>query len=370
MKKLIAFISFLSFCFLSVQAQDNKANAAKLNKQAEAAYNRVQTNTNRDSLTVYRAVVDGITYSLKCEEYDRMPNRKGKVKTEFGEQNMLRVTTLYPMLIDAGQFLLKNSYTKVEGQKALELYLTARNNPMVIDIPDESGIAAYYLAYDYLKSRNFRMAEKYADLAMQYEETAQASVEVKAECMGEQMKNAEDSLQYLAVLAKLYETEPTNSKYFSWLMKFYQHSTARFNIESFIDHQLVNDSKSAIPWILKGEIAMQAGRWDEAIEAYKLADELSPNLIPVTFNIGVCLNMRGLEIRNEVLEKQQQGELISENDYMIYFADARNYLERVRAKDPRRNKVDWVNPLYMAYTLLGDKIKAQELEALTNKFKK
>ena len=55
---------------------------------------------------------------------------------------------------------------------------------------------------------------------------------------------------------------------------------------------------------------------------------------------------------------------------MVYFADARNYLERVRAKDPRRNKVDWVNPLYMAYTLLGDKIKAQELEALTNKFKK
>ena len=42
---------------------------------------------------------------------------------------------------------------------------------------------------------------------------------------------------------------------------------------------------------------MQAGRWDEAIEAYKVADELSPNLIPVAFNIGVCLNMRGLEIK-------------------------------------------------------------------------
>ena len=66
-------------------------------------------------------------------------------------------------------------------------------------------------------------------------------------------------------------------------MKFYQHSTARFNIESFIDHQLVNNSKSSIPWILKGEIAMQAGRWDEAIEAYKLADQLSPNLIPISF---------------------------------------------------------------------------------------
>lgn len=274
------------------------------------------------------------------------------------------------MLIDAGLFLLKNNYTKMEGQKALELYLTTRTNPLVADIPDESGIAAYYLAYDYLKLRNFRLAEKYANIAILYDETAQPAVEVKTECMGEQMKNADDSLKYLAVLAKLYETEPTNTKYFSWLMKFYQHSTARFNIESFIDHQLVNDSKSAIPWILKGEIAMQAGRWDEAIEAYKVADELSPNLIPVAFNIGVCLNMRGLEIRNEVLEKQKEGMPIQEDDYMLYFADARNYLERVKAKDPRRNKVDWVNPLYMAYTMLGDKIKAQELEGLTNRSNK
>ena len=370
MRKYITFILFLSFCFLSVQAQDNKAEAIKFNKQAQIAYHRVQINTNRDSLTIYRAVVDGTIYSLKCDEFDRMPNRKGKVKPEFEEENKLRIRALYPMLIDAGQFLLKSSYTKTEGQKALELYLNSRKNPMVADIPDESGIAAYYLAYDYLKIRNFRLAEKYSDIALEYEETAQASVEVKAECMREQMKNAEDSLQYLTVLAKLYETEPTNPKYFSWIMKFYQHSTARFNIESFIDYQLVNNSKSSVPWILKGEIAMQAGRWDEAIEAYKQADELSPDLIPIAFNIGVCLNMRGIEIRNEVLEKQKKGELISENDYMMYFADARNYLERVKAKDPRRNKVDWVNPLFIAYTLLGDKIKAQELETLINKLKK
>ena len=51
---------------------------------------------------------------------------------------------------------------------------------------------------------------------------------------------------------------------------------------------------------------MQAGRWDEAIEAYKLADQLSPNLIPIAFNIGVCLNMRGLEMRNENVGKTKE----------------------------------------------------------------
>ena len=46
-----------------------------------------------------------------------MPNRKGKVKPEFEEENKLRIRTLYPMLIDAGQFLLKSSYTKTEGSE-------------------------------------------------------------------------------------------------------------------------------------------------------------------------------------------------------------------------------------------------------------
>lgn len=118
MGKLTIYVLFLSFCSLSALAQNNKINAEKFNKQAEAAYQRVQSNTDRDSLAIYRAVIDGILSSLKCDEYDRMPNRKGKVKPEFSEENLQRVTTLYPMLIDAGLFLLKNNYTKMEGQKA------------------------------------------------------------------------------------------------------------------------------------------------------------------------------------------------------------------------------------------------------------
>ena len=46
---------FCSFCFLSAQAQNNKVNAEKFNKQAETAYQRVQSNTDRDSLAIYRA---------------------------------------------------------------------------------------------------------------------------------------------------------------------------------------------------------------------------------------------------------------------------------------------------------------------------
>ena len=56
MRKLTIYVLFLSFCFLSAQAQNNKVNAEKFNKQAETAYQRVQSNTDRDSLAIYRAV--------------------------------------------------------------------------------------------------------------------------------------------------------------------------------------------------------------------------------------------------------------------------------------------------------------------------
>ena len=58
-------------------------------------------------------------------------------------------------------------------------------------------------------------------------------------------------------------------KIFSWIMKFYQNPTPRFNLEDFVDKILEdNTANSVVPWILKGEIAMHAERWDEAIDAY------------------------------------------------------------------------------------------------------
>lgn len=108
---------------------------------------------------------------------------------------------------------------------------------------------------------------------------------------------------------------------------------------------------------------------EEAVEAYKQADELDPSSIPVAYNIGVCLNMRALEVRDEVLKKKAKGEFVSNDEYLGIIAEARNYLERVRAKDPRRNRVDWIGPLYMDYVMLDDKIKANELEPLVNRYK-
>ncbi len=57
-----------------------------------------------------------------------------------------------------------------------------------------------------------------------------AAAEIKAQCMHSKMVTEEDSLRYLSVIQRLYCTDPTNETYFSWIMKFYQNPTRKFNI--------------------------------------------------------------------------------------------------------------------------------------------
>ena len=69
----------------------------------------------------------------------------------FEVENKNRLAVLHPMLIDAGKYFSKGSYTRNEGLHALQLYLKVRKSPLVKDNIDESGVAAYYIAYYYLK---------------------------------------------------------------------------------------------------------------------------------------------------------------------------------------------------------------------------
>lgn len=232
-----------------------------------------------------------------------------------------------------------------------------------------SGIDAWRQAEKALQKGDYKTADYYADLALADDNSAQLGAEIKAQCMRAQMVTPQDSAQYLAVVSKLYETDPNNEKYFAWMMQFYDRPQQRHKLEYFVDKELENNPNSIVPWILKGEIAMKAGRWQEAVDAYKHADEISPSNTPVAYNIGICLNHLVLDKQEKV---KKAGKRMTEHDtYQMKqtLAEARNYLERVRTRDPRRNRLDWVTPLYMIYSVLGDKIKADELKPLVTGFR-
>lgn len=348
------------------QTANPRKDAEKMNQRAQIIYYELENQPAADSLRYYRNVMDVVDYSLKSDESDRIPDKKGQVKLRYEADNHKRISTLRPFLIDAGLYLTAHHYRQ-DGINAWKLYIKAAASPLLKNdkATDETGTAAFYIAQSELYARNYKAADRFADIAMQDDDVAQDAAEIKARCMHDQMVNHEDSVKYLSVLAELYRSAPSDKVYFAWIMQFYNHENRSFNLEDFIDQQLRLFPNSPVPWLLKGETAMHAKHWEEAADAYKHANDIDPNRLPVVYNIGVCMLNWGVGLINENAEKKKRKKKDSKSDSVI--AEARTCLEKVREMDPHRKEVDWVTPLYHIYIIVGDEAKADELRPLVKK---
>ena len=364
-KVLSAFILLLLSLTVSAQDVNYRKEAERMSQRAQYIYYEIQNQSASDSVRYFRNIMDCVDYSLKSDENDRKPDGKGVVKLRHDEDNHKRLSTLRPLLIDAGLYLSSHHYRQ-DGENAWKLYLKASESPLLKDEKgdDETSLAAFYIAQAELLARNYKSADRFADIAMKDDDIAQDAAEIKAHCMHDQMVNHEDSVKYLSVLSALYRSDPSNGTYFAWLMQFYGHDNRSFKLENFIDNQLQHYPNSPIPWILKGETAMHAKRWEEAADAYKHADNLDPKRVPVVYNIGVCLMDLAIDIGNSST-KETEWDNKKKTDALL--AEARGYFERVKTMDPHREQVDWVTPLYRVYMMTGKTDKAEELKDLVRK---
>lgn len=364
-KVLSAFILLLLSLTVSAQDVNYRKEAERMSQRAQYIYYEIQNQSASDSVRYFRNIMDCVDYSLKSDENDRKPDGKGVVKLRHDEDNHKRLSTLRPLLIDAGLYLSSHHYRQ-DGENAWKLYLKASESPLLKEEKgdDETSLAAFYIAQAELLARNYKSADRFADIAMKDDDIAQDAAEIKARCMHDQMVNHEDSVKYLSVLSALYRSDPSNGTYFAWLMQFYGHDNRSFKLENFIDNQLQHYPNSPIPWILKGETAMRAKRWEEAADAYKHADNLDPKRVPVVYNIGVCLMDLAIDIGNSST-KETEWDNKKKTDALL--AEARGYFERVKTMDPHREQVDWVTPLYRVYMMTGKTDKAEELKELVRK---
>lgn len=374
-------------------AQETAREAATLSRRAATTFHLLQHYQKADSIAFYQHVVETMRLSLRSDSLDRLPDKKGRIKPRWQEENTKRIVVLHPLLINAGVYFSRHQYPMM-GVDALKLYLTARQHPSLMNTTDEQGVAYYYLSTIYFQSHGYRQADHYANMAMEYAELALPAAEMKARCMHATMTTEADSIRYLAVLHEFYISDPSNPTYFAWIMQFYEHPTPQHNIDQFIDSELEQNPHSVTPWILKGEVAMHNRNWMEAVEAYREADAIDDTSIPVIYNIGLCLTYeaharedrialaRYLSKRRSSADYQESpsdhpshpndpkqpfnNQQVEDDGLTIHFLwqEASRYLERVREMDPRRNKVDWVTPLCTVYEKLGKKTEADELRPL------
>ena len=150
-------LSVLLLAFSMIAGADNtdaRKVAEDMNRRAEAAMKIVSNQAIRDSLAICRAIVTGVECSLKCDEYDRMPNRKGVVKMRFEKANITRLRYLGDKLVTAGMYIYKHSRNYVEALDALKLCIKVKEgNCQSMEVKDYTGVASAHIANQFGQTR-------------------------------------------------------------------------------------------------------------------------------------------------------------------------------------------------------------------------
>lgn len=322
-----------------------------------------------DTLTMWRAAVAAWENALKCDEFDQLPDEKGKVKLKYRTASQNRYKIHGVALVQAGQFFYQQKNNQ-EALNAWKLYVGMKQTPIfaeVADFPKDPFFydIAYYAAFLSYQEKNYEDAEKYAKITAENPEKAADANEILLFAKKENLKTPADSASYTAMLKDLHKQNPDESRYFNLLMDFYSHAGNRNAMKDWVEEEIAMAPENKMAWALKGELLMGERKWDDAVEAYKKAIELDNDFVQCVFNAGVCLNSKAIDLKDQLADKKTGG-LTKENADKVkaVLGDARSFLERAKELDPDREKVNWAYPLYQIYYSLGDKAKSDEMEKL------
>lgn len=361
--------------------------AAAWNTQVDALYgkysaiqnkemeNKVkQINEPYDTVGMNHAAVEAFKAALKCDEFDRQPNEKGKIKIRFRQANQQRMQNVRLNLINAG--LYEYNHKNMDG--ALDcwaLYLDSPTNEFFTGVDAVTDLSkdqyrseiCYYAGLVAYQKKDYVVAEKYAKMAAEDPSKASEANEILLFSKKETMKTKADSLEYLAMVKDLHKGDPQEERYFNLLMEYYTRSNDEAALKAWAEEEISLNPENKMAWALKGEVLMNARDWDAAVEAYQKAIELDPDFIQCIFNAGVCLNGKAIDLKDKLAD-QRTGGLTKDNAEKVkaILSEAQVFLERSKELDPDRAKVNWAYPLYQIYYSLGDKAKADEMEKLVN----
>lgn len=335
--------------------------------QAVMLENQVKkTNQPYDTLGMNHAIVSALEAALKCDEFDNQPNEKGKVKPKFRQANAQRYMQARLNAINAGQF----DYNKKDFTGAFKdfaAYVESCNAPLFtgIDLKEQYyHEIAYFASLSAYQTKDWPNVVKYAKIAAENPEKAKDATEILVFAKKETIKTHADTLEYVQMLKEANSKFPEDSRYSAWIGDYYLQSASVDELKAWAEEEIQKNPENKFAYTYKGEALRLAQKWDEAVECYKKAAEIDPTYVAASYQAGVCLNSKAIELKDKLADKKT-GMLTKENVAKVkeILTEAKDYLEKVREADPDRLQVNWAYALYQVYYSLGDE-KAKELEAI------
>lgn len=314
---------------------------------------------NKVEASTYTPIVNALNEAVKCDEFDNQPNDKGKVAPKFRKKNADRLANFRNVLINAA-----NETTDPDQKLSLaNAYINSSESPLFAEALKAGdpyiGYAQFFAAAAYYNKENWNKAAEYAEKALKCEDVKENAEQYLVSALTKNLKTKADTLSYIKKLNDI-----NADKYMAQMASLYNQVGEKALSEKILNDAIAKDPNNKMAYAIKGENAMNARDWDEAIKNFKKTVEIDPEFTAVWFNLGVCASTKGFDLNEQLSEN---GRITTENDAKVkeVLKEAVGYYEKVRQLDPNREKVsNWPYQLRMLYNAIGDTEKANEISKM------
>ena len=360
-------------CFILTAVQSIVAKGFSDSDKAEALNNQVSILLSRLSLTkdstcYYSTVIDIVKATVACDFYDSKPDSHGRVKPKFRFENSRRVSPIRNCVVDAGMYYYSRRQNW-DALQAFELYIETADKIIFVNTDQDLGLVTYYASLLAYGMKNYKKAEYYAGIALRNDNYAKDAAEIKINCMKDQLITKKDSDRYIIALLELHDKAPENRDYFLMLMDYFTSPGHEREVVQFANDEIKKDSGNTQAWVMKGEIEMKAKHWDDAICSFKRVMAIDSSFVQAIFNTGICYSSKAIAMKDSLADNKGRLSKLNLMNVRSVFTHSMIFFEKAKDLDPNMQLVDWADPLYQVYFVLGDNRKAEEMKLLSKKLK-
>lgn len=325
-----------------------------------------------DEVTMNTSIYEAFNAFLKSDEFDGMPNEKGKVKPKFRQEVSKAYYAQRPNLINAGQYFYSQKNPEM-AKKIWGLYLESKNSPLFADHaaePDQyAGMIAYYTCFLSYQTEDYDTYKKYIDLALADSAQGKDAMEIHVTMLQNKFvktRTAEDSIAFINSAIAAHEKYPDVPRYFDAIARCYGSNPAA--LTKFMDEEIARNPDAVLPYQYKGDLAMNDSKYDEAIGYFKKVVLKEADNIAANFNLGVCYYNKANTLKDELSDKKT-GALTKVNADKVkaILSDAQVFMEKARELDPAQETCRWAYILGNIYYIRGENAKYEEVSKYIKK---
>lgn len=303
-----------------------------------------------------------------CDSLDNLPDEKGRVKPEYSEQIKKVLYENRNSLFNGGAYFYNQGDYKASFNQ-FDTFISSSKHPRLADFgladSEYNNIAAYYATLCGMQAEDYKMALTYIDIAVKDLANAESAYQCKAEAQ----LQLGDSIAWLNTLKECAVKYPSNGFFYQSLIQYYDANNKHDELIAFADDMIANDPSNPLFVYVKGYLAQQAEKTDEAIEWYKKTLEIDPNYESAMSNLGLCYIQKVQAYNNSQASVKITDKAKLKKDKEIvqgFFREALPYYEQLRVVAPDKTNL-WLNGLYQCYYGLEMEEKLAEVEKLLPK---